>query len=106
MPDERFLIQIIVDAQSKVAPVMKSISDAADGMAARMKLADTTVRQLDTHMEQLDNHVEKARNTMRLQGTQQRHRRSGTQAQPARQQDGRDGREEVPARDRRSDQQE
>jgi hypothetical protein len=65
MPDERFLIQIIVDAQSKVAPVMKSISDAADGMAARMKLADTTVRQLDTHMEQLDNHVEKARNTMR-----------------------------------------
>lgn len=65
MPDERFIIEIILDAQSKVAPVFQAIETQANRMESSLKRTDGTVTSLDRHLVQLDGHLTKARDTLR-----------------------------------------
>lgn len=65
MSDERFLIQIILDAQSKIAPVLNAAADEVEKFQLKVKGADSTVQAFDRHLVQLDGHVVKARDSLR-----------------------------------------
>lgn len=65
MASEDFIIRIILDAQSKVAPVMEAVAREVDKVDTRFKSLNTTAGSLNKRMQQLENHVSKARDTFR-----------------------------------------
>ena len=65
MASEDFIIRIILDAQSKIAPVMNAVAAEVDKVDNRFKNLDRTAQALDKRMMQLENHVSKARDTFR-----------------------------------------
>lgn len=60
-----FIIRIVLDAQSKIAPVMEAVAGQVDRVEQKMKGLSQTTQQLDRHTQQLDGHVAKARDTLR-----------------------------------------
>lgn len=65
MASEDFVIRIILDAQSKIAPVMEAAALEADKLRDRFKGADKAAKDLDVRLTQLDGHLVKARDTLR-----------------------------------------
>lgn len=65
MASEDFIIRIILDAQSKIAPVMAAAVGEAEKLQSSFKGADRAAADLDKRLVQLEAHVSKARDTMR-----------------------------------------
>lgn len=65
MASNDFIIRIVLDAQSKIAPVMAAAATEADKLRDRFKGADRAAADLDKRMVQLEGHVSRARDTMR-----------------------------------------
>lgn len=65
MASNDFIIRIVLDAQSKIAPVMAAAASEADKLRDRFKGADRAAADLDKRMVQLEGHVSRARDTMR-----------------------------------------
>jgi chromosome segregation ATPase len=62
---EDFIIRIILDAQSKIAPVMAAAVGEAKKLEGSFKQTDKAAEALDRRLVQLEGHVSKARDTMR-----------------------------------------
>ncbi len=62
---EKYEIKIVMEAVSRVAPAMRSVSREADKMSAHFKAADDSIKKLDRHMVQFDGQLVKAKNTLR-----------------------------------------
>ena len=65
MASEDFIIRIILDAQSKIAPVMATAVGEAKKLEGSFKQTDKAAEALDRRLVQLEGHVSKARDTMR-----------------------------------------
>lgn len=65
MSSEDFIIRIILDAQSKIAPVMAAAVGEAKKLEESFKQTDKAAEALDRRLVQLEGHVSKARDTMR-----------------------------------------
>lgn len=65
MPSNDFVIKILLEAQSKLGPVMAAAMAQTKSLEGRIDSLDRSVQKLDKHTEQLDGHVSKARDTMR-----------------------------------------
>lgn len=65
MSDENFVIKIILEAQSKIAPVFAAVNTEADKLKANFMNVSQSADQLDRKMTQLEGHTSKARDTLR-----------------------------------------
>lgn len=65
MANEKYEIKIVMEAVSRVAPAMRSVSREADKMSAHFKAADEQIKKLDRHLGQMDAQVTKARDGLR-----------------------------------------
>lgn len=65
MAAEDFIIRIVLDAQSKIAPVMASAAAEAEKLKEKFRGVDQAAGGLDRKLVQLENHVSKARDTFR-----------------------------------------
>jgi len=65
MADEKFLIEIILEARNRASEALKSVGVDVDNLQKNLKGAEKTVDSFDRHLSQLDAHVTKARDTIR-----------------------------------------
>jgi chromosome segregation ATPase len=65
MASNDFIIKIVLDAQSKIAPVMAAAAAEAKKLEASFERVDKAAAGLDRKLTQLEGHVSKARDTFR-----------------------------------------
>lgn len=65
MASNDFIIKIVLDAQSKIAPVMAAAAAEAKKLEASFEKVDRAAGSLDKKLTQLEGHVSKARDTFR-----------------------------------------